>query len=42
VHALQLVEGVQQLLGKDWIGQRASRHSFLTGRRERNLAGNLG
>jgi hypothetical protein len=38
--ALQLVEGVEQLLGKCWIGQRAGWHSFLTGRRDR-FAGNL-
>ena len=42
MEALELVEGVEQLLGKYRIGQRACRHSFLTGRRDRNLAGNLG
>ena len=31
VQALQLVEGVEQLLGKDWIGQTASRHSLIAG-----------
>jgi hypothetical protein len=40
--ALQLIESVEQLLGESWVGQRAGRHSFLTGRRDRNFAGNLG
>ncbi len=30
--ALQLIEGVEQLLGKGRIGQRADRHSLFTGR----------
>jgi hypothetical protein len=41
MEALELVEGIEQLLGKYWIGQRASRHSFLAGRRDRNLSGGL-
>jgi hypothetical protein len=32
VDALQLIEGVEELLGKDWIGKRASRHAFLVGK----------
>jgi hypothetical protein len=31
VNSLQLVEGVEQLLGKDWIGKGASQHAFLVG-----------
>jgi hypothetical protein len=32
MNALQLVEGVEQLLRENWIGHRAGRHLFLAGR----------